>query len=162
MPQAVRADVAALRGEVIRTLGVLRDTGVAVRTPWTVHDTLASGRSGTRSNDTEWWLPLAKSTRPEAVRLGVALKSVRFPCSRTDEVSSRSAGLWAATVAAADRRYLAWQRQEEQQLDNPGEVMAAMKRRVAAARELPKERQAARYASELVRACADTDQHTPS
>ncbi|WJV48579.1 hypothetical protein [Streptomyces flavofungini] len=162
VPQAAHADVAALRSEVTHTLGVLKDAGVAVATPPAINDTLAAGRSGTRSDDREWWLPLSKAARPETVRFHVALKSVRFPCSRTDEVNSRSAVLWAATAIGAERRYLAWQRQELQQFQNPEEVMAVMKRRVSKARTLTPAGQAAWYERELVKACQNAGKDTRS
>lgn len=153
VPRAADADVPGLRGEVTHTLDVLRDAGVVVRTPRMVNDTLAAGRSGTRSDGREWWLPLSKAVRPETVRLAVALKSVRFPCSRTDEVNSRSAALWAATTVGAGPRYLARQRQELRQLANPDRVMTAMQRRVAEAHTLSAAGQAAWYKRELIKAC---------
>ncbi|QLE70452.1 hypothetical protein FGW37_01470 [Streptomyces rectiverticillatus] len=162
VPQAVQADVGGLRQEITRAVAALRDAGVAAPVPEAVNDTLAAGRSSTRSTGEQWWLPLSKSVHPETVRLNAVLKSVRFPCSRTDQVNSRSATLWAATVAGADERYLAWQKQQLQQFQNHDEVMDVMKRRVAKARALPKEQQSAWYEHELMKACANAGKDTAS
>ncbi|GGR67414.1 hypothetical protein GCM10010252_01430 [Streptomyces aureoverticillatus] len=160
VPKAVQADVVGLRRDVTGTITALRDAGVAAPMPDTVNDTLAAGRSNTRPTSREWWLPLSKAAHSETVRLSVVLKSVRFPCSRVDQVNSRSATLWAATVAGADKRYLAWQQQELQQFQNPDEVMTVMKRRVSAARTLTPEGQAAWYKGELAKACKNAGKDT--
>lgn len=160
VPKAVQADVVGLRRDVTGTVKALRDAGLAARMPDTVNDTLAAGRSSQGSTNREWWLPMSKAAHPETVRLSVVLKSIRFPCSRVDQVNSRSATLWAATVADADKRYLAWQRQELQQFQNPDEVMAVMKRRVSKARTLTPEGQAAWYKRELAKSCKNAGKDT--
>ncbi|MEV7190996.1 hypothetical protein AB0N81_04185 [Streptomyces sp. NPDC093510] len=153
VPEAADADLKGLRQDVTSTVFALREAGVGARMPDAVHDTLAAGRASTRSSRQEWWLPLSEAAHPETVRLSVVLKSVRFPCARTDEVNSRSAVLWAATVAGAGRRYLAWQQQELQQFQNPGDVLAVMKRRVSRARALTPAEQTVWYQRELRKAC---------
>ncbi|WP_370418055.1 hypothetical protein AB8O64_05000 [Streptomyces sp. QH1-20] len=160
VPEAAGADVAGLRQDVTSTVDALRKAGVEARMPDTVNDTLAAGRANTRSTRQEWWLPLSKSAHSETVRLSVVLKSVRFPCMRTDQVNSRSAVLWAATVAGSGQRYLAWQRQELQQFQNADEVMAVMKHRVSKARTLTPAGQTAWYQQELVKACKNAGEDT--
>ncbi|MFI1126205.1 hypothetical protein ACH4VS_34460 [Streptomyces hygroscopicus] len=156
VPRAAHADLPAIRDEVTRTVTALRSAGLNVPMPDTVNDSLAAGRSAPRSAERVWWLPLSEGTRrgSERLRLQIALRFVRFPCRKSDAVNSRSAALYAATAADADRLYLRWQKTEMQSMyTNPDEVLAVMKRRVARARALPRDKQASWYRHELVKAC---------
>ncbi|MFB7501880.1 hypothetical protein ACFC09_45845 [Streptomyces sp. NPDC056161] len=165
IPDGTGASPAAAAKEIRDSFQRLDKAGVTVHVPESIEDTLGTGRVAARSTDRHWHMPVSKQWHNgggELLRLSVVLHEVRFACRFTDVVNSRSAKLWAATVAGADKPYIAWQKQELQQYANPDEVMQVMNRRVAEARALSPEQQKVWYEKELARACKDAGKDTRS
>ncbi|MBN0044420.1 hypothetical protein JS756_09900 [Streptomyces actuosus] len=158
-----------VRNEIVRSLGALRQAGVNVTMPETVSDNLLNGRRKKASTRSTWWLPLSQQAGKNgpgmiAVRYGVLLSSVRFPCAfPTSFEDGRSAAwvvnhdaalLWAATVVDADEPYVAWRRGEYGgTFQNPDQVLAKVEQRARDARKLPAAQQTAWFHAEQAKAC---------
>ncbi len=158
-----------VRGEIVRSFSELQQAGVNVTTPKTVSDNLLNGRHKKASSRSTWWLPLSQQAGKNgpgmiAIRYGVLLSSVRFPCTfPTSFEDGRSAAwvvnhdaalLWAATVIHADQPYLAWRRGEYGGIfQNSAQVLAKVEQRVRAARKLPAAQQTAWFHAEQTKAC---------
>ncbi|EFL24282.1 PE-PGRS family protein [Streptomyces himastatinicus ATCC 53653] len=157
-------------GEVRRALvsssAALRNAGVEVSMPARVRDAL--GQRGKASTEKVWWLPLTKQAGKGGggmpyVRYAVVLAAVEFPCrlpssfgeAKTMDyiVNADAAKLWAAYVAGAQRPFLAWRKSQYIEIENADEVLAKVKERARAARELPPEEQSAWYDAERAKAC---------
>ncbi|GAA3119279.1 hypothetical protein ACFQ0X_17435 [Streptomyces rectiviolaceus] len=156
-PAAAHLDMKKTQREIAGAITALREAGVDVPTPSTVNDSVVLGRVQRTSTDRVWWMPVSKQAArgEETLRLAAVAHAVQFPCNRTDAVNSRSAMLWAATVAGADRPYLTWQKSEVQQYANGDEVLEVVQRRVSTARKLSHAEQSAWYAKEIKKACTN-------
>ncbi|MER5771140.1 hypothetical protein [Streptomyces sp. NPDC001985] len=158
IPTGTGTDPAEVRKEIRDAFRRLERAGVETRMPHTIHDASGGGRVKRETTRLTWRMAVVEQWRRGGgplLRMSVALQEVRFPCRSTDQVNSRSARLWATTVAGAGEPYLDWQRQELRQFENPDEIMRVMKGRVEEARKLPADRQAAWYERELARACTN-------
>lgn len=159
-----------VRSEIVRSLTKLREAGVSATVPETVSDSLLTGRNRKHSTQTEWWLPLSQQAGrngpgPIAVRYGVLLTAVEFPCTfpastepgkSADWVVNRDAAmLWAAAAIDADKPYLSWRRGEyASNFQNAQQVLAKVEQRAYGARKLSSQKQAAWFHTEQARACS--------
>ncbi|MDT0345087.1 hypothetical protein [Streptomyces litchfieldiae] len=146
--------MSAIHGQVSSSLSRLRTAGIEVPDLESVNDSSASGRHGPASTERAWWFSLVGSHRSGTTPLAVVTHAVEIPCEEPDPVLSRSAMLWAATMAGAEDLYLGWQREEMQQYTEGQDWLQAAEDRVAEARLLPGPEQTDWFHDELQRACA--------
>lgn len=124
VPEAGRTDPARVRADVTAVVERLEKAGVVVDRPRSVQDNIINGNQSRASTESTWWLALTVSQRKHTTRYEALRQAVSFPCRQPkDEVTSRSAVLWAALVAGVSEDYLKRQRSEMGQFTNGDELL---------------------------------------
>jgi hypothetical protein len=151
---AISADRAPeVRREYAEVVADFRQTGVTVRAPRTITDSILSGSSGTPSSATVWRLPVTGTADGTRLRFSLARLAVMPRCAAPRMTQTQRIALWIGEVTGTQGLARAREREEAFTPAQQASLRTSSSR-VTAVRKLSAHRQSRWYTDTLRAACS--------